>query len=168
MNKLNVFNHDWYPWKYPSNWFKNVKYFFRQCKWAYQRATRGYCDYDCWDLDSHLTHLMAQSIKDLADNTHGYPGTDEFPTYESWKRYLYKIVYLLNYSLQEDMYNPYTEVWEGTWENKSLEDINKRTPEEEEIVHQFLDYETENEKKKRAALNQALEMITHVWGQLWD
>ena len=85
-----------------------------------------------------------------------------------WKQYLYRIVYLLNYSLQEDMYNPYTEAWEATWENKELEDINKRTPEEEEITKKYLEYEMANDKKKREANKQALAMLTHVFPHLWD
>lgn len=165
MNKLNVFNQDWCPWRYPSNWIKNTGLFFRQFKWAYQRITKGYCDADYWDLDTHLSRLMAQSIKELADNTHGYPGTEEFPTYDSWRAYLYKIVYLLNYSLQEDMYNPYEKDWLETFK----EHFNKkRTPEEEDIIKKYIDYEIENDKKKRDAQDKALSMIQHVYNHLWD
>ena len=55
MNKLNVFNTQWCPWKYPNNWIRNARLFFRQFKWAYQRMTRGFCDFDTWDLDSYLS-----------------------------------------------------------------------------------------------------------------
>ena len=169
MNRLNVFNQNWCPWRYPSNWIKNARLFFRQFKWAYQRITKGYCDADYWDLDSHLTELMAQSIKELADNTHGYPGNKEFPTYESWKNYLYRIVYLLNYSLKDDLPNPYEDAWLAILDKKdTFNNINNSTPEEKAITDKFLDVEVENDKKKYAAQQEALKMIQHCFNDLWD
>lgn len=169
MNRLNVFNSTYSPWKYPSNWIRNTSLFFRQFKWAYQRITRGFCDSDYWDLDHFLAELMAQSIKKLADETHGYPGTDEFPTYESWKDYLYEIVEKLRFSLNEDMYNPYEHLWLKTFEGKDLSEvINNRTPEEEEITDLFLNAEADNDERRQDALYDALYMIRHVWGNLWD
>lgn len=169
MNNLNVFNTHWSPWKYPSNWARNIRVFFRQFKWAYQRATRGFCDYDYWDLDIYLSELMAQSIKELAEKTHSYPGTEEFPTYESWRDYLYKIADLLRYSLNEDMPNEFEEAWLATWENKDIYDaINNKSPEEREITNKYLDKEYENECLKRKAQNEALDMIKHVYNNLWD
>ena len=168
MNRLNVFNQNWCPWRYPSNWIKNARLFFRQFKWAYQRITKGYCDADWWDLDSHLTRLMADSIQDLADKGMGYPGTDEFPTPESWQKYLYRICYLLRYSLEE-LPNKYEDVWTANLEKKDfLKTINNPTPEEKEISKKYFDIEMKNEEKKRAAQQEALQMIAHVMGNLWD
>lgn len=167
-NRLSVFNTDWCPWKYLSNWPRNVRLFFRQFKWAYQRVTRGFCDFDTWDLDTYFSMFLADSIKHLADNTHSYPGTEEFPTYESWHDYLYKISDLLNYSLGE-LPNEYEEAWLKKWENKGLDFINgPETPEEKEITKKFLDKENSNELLKREAQNEALKMICHVYNQLWD
>lgn len=169
MNKLNVFNNSYSPWKYISNWPGNTRLFFRQFKWAYQRITRGFCDLDYWDLDHYLAELMAQSIKVLADETHGFPGTEEFPTYESWRDYLYEIVKKLRFSLNEDMYNQYEESWLKTFEGKELENIfNNRTPEEKEITDKYLAEENKNNTLKDKALHEALDMIIHVWSSLWD
>ena len=44
-NELNIFKGGYMPW-YPCNWWKNICYFFRTIKWGWQRATRGYSDYD--------------------------------------------------------------------------------------------------------------------------
>lgn len=168
-NKLNVFNTYWCPWKYLSNWPRNFRVFFRQFKWAYQRVTRGYCDYDIWDMDTYLSQLLADGIRHLADTTHGYPGTDEFPTYESWRDYLYKISDLLNYSLGE-LPNEYEEAWLAKWKEKGLDFINHsdETPEEKEITEKYLDKEKENDNLKIEAQNEALKMIYHIFGNLWD
>ena len=74
MNELNVFNNSWSPWKYPSNWIRNARVFFRQFKWAYQRITRGYSDPDIWDFDTYLANLMSGDIEHLANITISYPG----------------------------------------------------------------------------------------------
>ena len=165
MNNLNVFNQTYCPWKYPSNWGQNMRLFFRQFKWAYQRVTRGYCEYDVWDLDTHLTEYLAQTIEHLAKTSHSYPGNEEFPTYEEWENYLMEIVNKLKYSLSE-LPNEYEEAWLKTWDYKN---INKeKTPEEKEITNKFLDTEAANDNKKREARNDALKMIYHIYGHLWD
>ena len=61
------------PMRYPSNWLKNIKWFFKSFKYAAQRARRGYADCDLWDLDSYLTGLIAQALEDFAENMNGYP-----------------------------------------------------------------------------------------------
>lgn len=167
MKKLNVFNTIWHPWRYPSNWISNIKIFFRQFKWAYQRITKGFCDYDIWDMDVYLIQLLADGIKQLADTSWGYPCTEEFPTHESWQEYLYKICDLLNYSLSE-LPNEYEEDWLKIWKERKLEAINHPTKEEKEISDKYLDLERKNDKLKIEAQNKALKMIYHIFNNLWD
>ena len=168
MNPLNVFGHDYSPIRYPSNWGRNIRLFFRQFKWAYQRITRGFCDFDVWDFDYYLTSVMAQGIKHLADTTHSYPGNNEFPTYESWRDYLYEIATKLNFSLRDDLPNEYEEEWLKGWEKDGLDSINNRTPEEEEISRKYLEVEQKNDTLRNQALSEALDMIVHVYSALWD
>lgn len=52
---MNILKFGYSPWKYPSNWFENIRQFFRNIKFAYQRVTRGYADPDIWDFDSYLS-----------------------------------------------------------------------------------------------------------------
>ena len=172
MSKLNVFSSDNFcSWRYPDNWIKNIRTFFRQFKWAYQRVTKGYCECDWYDLDTHLTMLMADAITDLANNGMSYPGTDEFDTPEKWETYLKRIAYKLRYSL-EDLPNEYREEWDKGFDRENISSwinqINHPTPEEKELSDKFFNKEMENEKKKYQAQLEALDMIKHVWGQLWD
>ena len=168
MNPLNVFGHGYSSIRYISNWGRNIRLFFRQFKWAYQRITRGFCDFDVWDFDYYLTSVMAQGIKHLADTTHSYPGNNEFPTYESWKDYLYEITNKLNFSLRDDLPNEYEEEWLKGWEKNGLDSINNRTPEEEEISRKYLEIEQKNDVLRNQALSEALDMIVHVYSALWD
>ena len=170
MNDLNVFNNKPLPWCYPRNWIKNIRVFFRQFKWAYQRITRGYADIDWWDMDVHISRLLVQMLRKLADEGMGYPGNEEFPTPESWKDYLYKIIYYLNYSMQDNLPNPYEDVWIKTWEGKSFKEqfSGKSSPEEKEITDKYLDVELANDQKKIEARKKAWAMLDPIFERLWD
>jgi len=61
------------PWTYPSNWWKNIKWFFRSFKYAAQRVRQGYCDLDLMDLDSYFVGLMACALEEFAEKSEGYP-----------------------------------------------------------------------------------------------
>lgn len=41
-------------------------------KWKRQRITRGFADYDWWDLDAFLANLICNSLRHYANNTCGW------------------------------------------------------------------------------------------------
>lgn len=56
----------------------------RRAKFRRQRITRGFSDYDWWDLDTYLCNLLSASLYHLADNTISWsPGLA--PTFEDYK-----------------------------------------------------------------------------------
>lgn len=73
MSSLNVFKFGYMSWKYPRNWFNNIKQFFCNIKYAYQRATKGYCTYDIWDIDTFHTNLIIDALTQFKKDTNGYP-----------------------------------------------------------------------------------------------
>lgn len=84
---LNVFTMCAYcPWRYPSNWWSNIKQFFRHFKWAWQRMTKGYCDFDCFALDDYYLKLIPATLRTLSEDTHGYP--EKFNTPNKWQEEL--------------------------------------------------------------------------------
>ena len=84
---LNVFTMCSYsPWRYPSNWWSNIKQFFRHFKWAWQRVTKGYCDFDCFALDDYYLKLIPSTLRTLSEDTHGYP--EKFNTPNKWQEEL--------------------------------------------------------------------------------
>lgn len=167
MNKLNVFNNDYCPWRYPSNWIKNIRLFGRQFKWAYQRITKGFCDPDWWDMDTHLKMLIADMLEEMIKRSISYPGTDEFDTPEKWNDYLKTIVAKLRYSLK-DLDNEYDNEYIAILEKEDIISFKNRTPEEKEITKKYLDKEIDNWKLQEKAQNEALEMLVHCFNQLWD
>lgn len=53
-----------------------------------QLAQRGWSDEDAWNLDHVLCTRLAAQLDSLADQLHGWPSTDEFPTPEDWEQAL--------------------------------------------------------------------------------
>jgi len=69
---------------------------------AWQRATKGYCTADAYNMDSYLLAIMPQMLEDLRDDPCGaYPGNEEFPTPESWEQWLTNLANTLR-ELQDD------------------------------------------------------------------
>lgn len=48
------------------------------------RARRGWSPRDTWSADIYICRVVGEMLLHLADHDHGWPGTDEFPTYEDW------------------------------------------------------------------------------------
>ena len=55
--------------------------FFRRLKWAWQRAVKGYCDFDIYDLDIYHTNMMAKALYELAERTDSYPTNMDYDTW---------------------------------------------------------------------------------------
>jgi hypothetical protein len=67
---------------------KKIREPFLRLKWAYQRITRGYSDFDCYDLAHFYGKMICETLAHLSVNTHGYPQSEEYPTFESWQEAL--------------------------------------------------------------------------------
>ena len=74
-----------YSWKYPSCWLRNIESFFRGFKSTYQRATKGYCDYDLFSISDWFLEVFPNMLKEFADETYSHPyDMDE----KEWGKYL--------------------------------------------------------------------------------
>lgn len=47
--------------------------FFRKLKYGFQRARRGYCDKDLWEIDTWFLTLLPRMLRQLAQDANGYP-----------------------------------------------------------------------------------------------
>lgn len=56
----------------------------REIKRRTQWMVRGWADEDTWNLDVTLCLRLADQLDHLAENSHVWPGTAEFPTPEHW------------------------------------------------------------------------------------
>lgn len=114
--ELNVFKMDN---EYPSGIkgiFERIKTFPTRIKWAYQRATKGFCDADVYSLDFFYTNLFRESIRELAKVSIGYParlddgcGRTEEENLKLWKDKLINISnhfsFEPDYTIEDDKKN---------------------------------------------------------------
>jgi len=102
--------------EYESSIWEEVKWFFgrifgkikdipREIKWFWQRGKRGYSDCDVWDLNDYLLSWLPKAIRELRDNTQGYPAY--IKSFNEWKKILTKMANGLE-SGQEMMWNTET------------------------------------------------------------
>ena len=42
-----------------------IKGFFKNLKWAWQRATKGYCEKDVWNIDSWFLSIIPYMLEEL-------------------------------------------------------------------------------------------------------
>lgn len=50
----------------------------------WQRSRKGYGFQDLWSFDQYLARLLSEALEEMADIAHGWPASEEFPTFESW------------------------------------------------------------------------------------
>lgn len=179
-NQLTVFNYNFLPWRL-RNIPRNMKYACRNIKYAWQRATKGYCDCDLWNLDGYLTFLIAAAIEDLADNHMGYPGVAPVDTDEKWTEMLHTIAQNLKES--DECYdeeflweNPYTKQLEATFDKMTTEKTEdgmykvnfNRSEEEEEFCNKWYQGEQDRYALRNSKKDKALDLLKTYWFNLWD
>ena len=111
MNRLNRIFYNFLSWRYINSWPHNFKQIFRNIKYCWQRATKGYCDADLWNFDSFLATVISEGLKDFNKKRHGHPGTT---TDEEWSKVLEEMSLLFHNCLEEnDAYkNPYEDEYD--------------------------------------------------------
>ena len=79
--------------------FRKIGLFFRRIKWAWQRAIKGYCDFDIYELDTYHTNMMIKALRDFLNKTQSYPNDMD---YDGWLHTIVKIADYLEESIEDD------------------------------------------------------------------
>lgn len=128
------------PWRYPLNWFYNIRQWFYNWKFVFQRAKYGYCDIDVWNMTDYHTFLLGEMLLSLAENPTGFPMAmrAEIPLEEAmteeqeasamaeWKELLTRMGTHFLHAYDADKYNP----------NQFWDDLSKKLKETQEIKHE--------------------------------
>lgn len=72
-------------WKFPNygNIFQRINGFSHKVKYARDRARKGFCDYDLFDLDVFFVDLIIRALEEYKEFILGYPDS-KYPTFEDW------------------------------------------------------------------------------------
>ena len=82
LNKIFEIKHWW-------SWRRDLRLWKRNFRYLRQLLTRGWCDYECWNLDIHLASHISEKLKRFKDFTQGHP--IEFNP-EGWDNALSEII----------------------------------------------------------------------------
>ena len=147
-------------------WYK-TKLFFRCLKMAKQRVTRGYCDWDVYDLDCFYRELFIKTLTQLKNSCHGAP-TEFFDEgaeneTERWEIFLGEMIHCFQMS-DED--------FENGFKNRYRDEVDAYLMEKEEIpkelYNKFLEEEEKNNKLRQLYLKRGFELMADHFEQLWD
>lgn len=161
--ELNVFKHGYWTWRRP---FENIRQFFRNIQYAWQRATKGYCDADLWNLDGFYGQLLINSLTEFNKKRHGYPGTI---TDEEWDKILNEIIHHLKEGMPDSHENCY-------WDELSLgledQGTGIYTPVSDEKYEKlrtlWMQEETRITELEAEEAKKGLELLGKWWHHLWD
>ena len=159
---LSVFRYDW-SWKTWRGFWKNLVYFFRCWRPAWDRATKGYCRMDTWNVDYTLTAYLIKVLTEYRNVTNGWPDS-EFETFEEWIAAIDECIDQLISSVKEiDELNPYRADYDkfvgkaySNWSEKEHLDFDKYVEETNKI------YEKQCEARKKAFAFLG-EYLPHIW-----
>ena len=172
INNRNVFKFYPHNWKRPSNWWGNIKDFFRSFKFAYQRITKGYCDYDLFSISDWFLEVFPDMIKEFRENTIGYPYD---MTEEQWMKYLKEMEsHFLNAYVDYEDSSPeakkeYDELYgEFSTLERFKNSIEHKDKDREKKVKAYYEKVKEHDKYKQEELKKGMDMFQKRFWDLWD
>ena len=155
------------PWKFFEDTWFNLKA-------GWQRATRGWANRDVWSLNSYFLEILPDMLKHLRENAYGYPGDDEFPTFESWIAYLEEMeTHFRNANEEQTVqvnefekeYMSYPTGFKKCENSRLLEYINYAP---EDLGEKWFAREMEINAWREEELKKGLEMFQKSFWALWD
>lgn len=147
MSDLNIFKKGYHNWKCP---IYNIRQFFRNCKYAWQRATKGYSDWDIWDLGTYYSDLISNSMTQFADETNSFTYG---MSYDEWVNKIRSIANKIKAS------NDYEEKY---WEELPVIN-NLDYNETKEWTDKHLKEEKEASRITAEGYKELGEIIEHLW-----
>lgn len=142
-----------------------------------ERARHGVARSDTWSFHDYAGIVLANGLRILAEDSHGWPGTEEYPTFESWTEKLNEIADKLEQASTTDkqidkMFNE-IEWGEEDFKPAGLEDMEVFSDwlEKETSTPAFKEYSRRTDVIRNLSeknLKEALEWLTVNWWALWD
>ena len=146
MSELNIFKKGYHNWGCPIH---NIKQFFRNCKYAWQRATKGYSDWDIWDLGTYYSDLISNSMTQFADETNSFTYG---MSYDEWVNKIRSIANKIKAS--------------NDYEDKYLEEISSLSDLELERK-EYTDKHLKEEKEANRITVEGYKELGEIVADLW-
>ena len=159
--------------------------FIREC-WinltnAWYRATRGIAPVDLWSFDTHLNNIIPYGLRYLADNSHGWPESEEFPTFDDWANHLRALADKweeafkdwIEYDEENEYVQPLHTLIKQLKHNDKKEDgfwftYIDETPEYLELREKYRTRDKEIHAKYEKMQHECFVALEKIWPTLWD
>ena len=176
---MNVFNWAWKPTYYLTHPWKWISELIGNIRAAYRRVRYGWCYMDVWNLGYWLLEILPPMLRHMAEHGCGYPGDEEFPTYESWQTWLHKMADDIE-SVQEnnvEKQNEYEKDFHNSFNMRPLEqsEYNKfvtitfnESPDHKEISKKYFNRMMELEKEREEKMIKIFSELAKKIPTLWD
>lgn len=157
------------------NPFKKIKRSFGNIKRCIHRCRYGYCDHDIWDMDSWFLTVIPTMLTQLKETTHGYPANLEGGE-GKWAEILDRMIFLFNEADEDKCShkNPYEEAYLASFYNDppTLKEDNalhfSDDPKDKDITEKYLKADKEIWEYRNKCKDEAFEMFSKWFWNLWD
>lgn len=141
-------------------------------KYYLERAKKGYCAQDLWDIKHWFLNLMPQMLKDFEKTRQGHPNG---MTNEEWSETLSHMRHLFEEANPDTcgQINEYDD-FDYKIEKRKLEDGNYTldiifpTQQDEEMYHKSVKRESEIRKYQNQCAQKGLKLFAQYIDHLWD
>lgn len=158
------------PWKLFTQTYWNIR-------WAWQRASKGYCILDYTNFCEWFCQIAPPMLRDLAENGYGYPGNDTFDTPEKWHEWLNRMADQLEWCSEtwredhdiNEYKKPYFDEIERVIKTcKGTEWLTKASEKEKQLSSKYYDREMELYEQSKEQLTKTMMEMSEHWNRLWD
>lgn len=175
---MNVFKYykKCYNWKNPLNWWRLQGYWCRAIKYGWQRATRGFSDYDLWALSEFYLKGLSNSLKYFTENRHGSPDTE----HDKWTKKYLEIADCFYRATEENEY--YKNEWKEDYFDSFDDDFvlekmkdgcyrwveKEKSDEIKDLRQAYHEREEEIQKLRDNDMKEGFDKLKDVFWGLWD
>lgn len=136
-----------------------IKYLPKEIKWFFQRGFKGYCDRDVYGIDNWFENVIIPMLEQLQKIKQGYPIN---MTEKQWDIALSNMIYCFKESTEKYCSE------KNEYEDEYTKDLfNSREEFNEELRNKWLKREEEIEMYREKMKNEALEMFSKYYYDLW-
>jgi len=158
-NVLRDFAFGWrYYLTHPHKWIKEI---IINIKNGWQRATRGYCDSDWFNMDHWMTTVWPKMFRAMAKEGMAYPGAEPFETEEKWHDWLLHVANELEKCTEEycDSQNEYYDAFL----NQSFKDDKRDKIIDKNYMKRAEELQTEAQKRIIKIMSEIGENFYSLW-----
>ena len=157
---MNVFKIKLGVHHFPKGIFPKIKLFFKKIKWAYQRITRGFCDYDLYELDEFYKKLISNTLYEFAKKIDCNP--DQFEYFEDWQNALENASNEFKYSI-----NDKPNVYDDELFKRLKQDGFQETEQFQELCQMAIHQQNRDERKRQFHFEKGLNFLKKYNQHLW-